>query len=124
MLCGYLLHKIYGFIQVIMVLEDDFSETIESLIVVDEKLEDVIKMPLFYDSPEIRTIVQNALDEVKICRVIVRKAASRFVERSAGEYIPIESDMTLAEEIVYEFNVLKESAEQQENKQPVMEVIR
>lgn len=77
---------LYRFAKIIMVLEDDFSDAIESLNDVEATLEKILGMRLFFDSKEVQLVVQEALAEVKTSRMSVNRLIQRFLERSKQKY--------------------------------------
>ena len=74
------------FAKIIMVLEDDFSDAVESLNDVEATLEKILGMRLFFDSKEVQLVVQEALAEVKTSRLSVNRLIQRFLERSKQKY--------------------------------------
>jgi|SRR3970282_974648 len=77
---------LFRFAKIIMVLEDDFSDAIESLNDVEATLEKILGMRLFFDSKEVQLVVQEALAEVKTSRLSVNRLIQRFLERSKQKY--------------------------------------
>jgi len=50
-------------------------------------LEAIIKTPLFFDSPEIKIAVNEAIENVKICQTATQKLVQNFTQRSKQRYI-------------------------------------
>lgn len=84
--CRYL----YKFANIILVFEEDLSETIEALNECEESLEHVVSLRLFFENEQVRPILETAKNEVSICRVKVRQMAQRFIERSKQQYVVYE----------------------------------
>lgn len=88
----FLLYKVYNLASIIMVCEDDYSDCIDSLLQVEQKLTAVIEMPIFFENEEIRGIVNKAIEEVMLSRGVVVRAAEKFVEKSENKYITYEAE--------------------------------
>lgn len=82
-------YYIWKFVNIIMILEDDFSDAIEGLSTVEKALEKILGMQLFFDSKEVKLVVQEALTEVKTGRMAVNRLIQKFVERSKQKYVVI-----------------------------------
>jgi len=83
---GFALFYLWRFATIIMLLEDDFSDAIEGLSTVEEALEKILKMQLFFDSKEVKLVVQEAMSEVKASRLAVNRLVQKLVERSKQKY--------------------------------------
>ena len=73
--------------KIIFVLEDDLAEAIEIHERTVSVLETIIKTPLFFDSPEIKIAVNEAIENVKICQTATQKLVQNFTQRSKQRYI-------------------------------------
>lgn len=73
--------------KIIFVLEDDLAEAIEIHERTVSVLEAIIKTPLFFDSPEIKIAVNEALENVKVCQTATQKLVKNFTQRSKQRYI-------------------------------------
>lgn len=90
---GFSLFYLWRFANIILLLEDDFSDAIEGLSAVEEALEKILKMQLFFDSKEVKLAVQEALSEVKSGRMTVNRLVQKLVERSKNKYtVVVEED--------------------------------
>lgn len=83
---------LWKFAKIIMVFEDDISDTIRTLNEVENTVKNVLEMEIFYDSPEVRLEVDKILDEVKFCRVEVARLIDRFTARSKQQYYFVEEE--------------------------------
>ena len=108
LVCWYYLFK---FVRTIMAFEDNHSdaieeyyETIDALLLIEEKLDGVIAMPIFFENEELRGIIDSAKRETQMSRVVVRHCAEKFVRRTKETKISYEE---LYEEI--------ESQQQEDN---------
>lgn len=88
------LYYMIKFLRIIMILEDDFSESIESLEKVENSIGKILSMQLFFDSKEVKVAVQETLMEVKICRMTVNNLIQKFTERSKQKYIRDDEEST------------------------------
>lgn len=86
------------FLKMIMSFEDilsdaaeDFDETIDTLIAVEESLDKVIQMPIFFENLEIRTVVDSAKNETKLSRVFVRKCIEKLIKKSKERSILVKT---------------------------------
>lgn len=75
-----------------MVFEDDISDTINALNDVEDTISNVLKMQIFYDSPDVRKEVDKILEEVKVCRLSVNGLIERFTARSKQQYYFLEQE--------------------------------
>lgn len=78
---------LYRWTNIILMLEEDLSEAAE----VHERsvgmFDKIINMPLFFDSPEVRPILEEALNDVKVCRMATQKLVNTFTARSKRKYV-------------------------------------
>ena len=75
-----------------MICEDDYNVAIDSLIEAEERLGGIVEIPLFFDSPEVKALVDEAIEEVQMARIEITKAAERFVARSNQKYILVHEE--------------------------------
>jgi hypothetical protein len=80
---------LWKFAQIILVFEDDLSTAINNLNDVEDKMMAIIKMQMFFDSPEVKQKMDAVLDQVKICRVEIQAIIQRFTERSKQQYTTV-----------------------------------
>jgi len=73
--------------KIIFVLEDDLGEAIEVHERTVAVLEGIIKAPMFFDSPEIKAAVGEAIENVKVCQTATHKLIQNFTQRSKQRYI-------------------------------------
>jgi hypothetical protein len=71
---------------VILVFEDDLSECIEALNDVDDSMETVLQMQMFFDSPEVQAAVTEILENIRMSRLRVQHVAERFTKRSKRRF--------------------------------------
>lgn len=85
------------FAKIIMILEDDFSDAVDSLGDVETQLEKILGMQMFFDSPEVKLVVQEAMSKVKESRTTVNKLVQKFVQRSKSKYNVIVEEESVEE---------------------------
>ncbi len=77
--------------KIIFMFEDDLAETIQvherSMTTFDK----ILKMPLFFDSPEVRSVLTEALEDIKMCKLATQKVITNFTRRSKQKYIRVEN---------------------------------
>ena len=84
---GVSVYFMIKFAMIIMVCEDDYSSVIDMLLQTQDSLDGILEMNLFFESPEVRESVEGAIEEVKLCRIEVTRAAERFVQKSNNKYV-------------------------------------
>lgn len=89
---GFSIRYLIKFSRIIMVFEDDISDTINALNDVEDTISNVLKMQIFYDSPDVRKEVDKILEEVKVCRLSVNGLIERFTARSKQQYYFLEQE--------------------------------
>lgn len=89
---GFSVYYLVKFSRIIMVFEDDISDTIAVLNEVEDTINNVLQMQIFYDSPDVRKEVDKILEEVRICRVKIFGMIERFTARSKQQYYFIDEN--------------------------------
>jgi len=80
---------LWRFASIILILENDFSETTEVLQEAEKAIEDCLVLPMFFDSPQVQQATINALEGVKAAKVAVAKMVVKFTQRSKQKYIEV-----------------------------------
>ena len=83
---------IWKFSKIIMVFEDDISDTVGTLNDVEDAIDNVLKMEIFFESTEVRKEVEKILDEVRYCRMSINGMVKRFTSRSKQNYYFVEPE--------------------------------
>ena len=86
-LLGVVIFYAVRWAKIIFMLEDDLAEAIDIHDRTVSALETIIKTPLFFDSPEIKIAVNEAIENVKICQTATQKLVQNFTQRSKQRYI-------------------------------------
>lgn len=89
---GFAVYYLWRFSRIIMLLEDDFSDAIEGLELIEQSLQKILGMQLFFDSKEVKLIVQEAMGEVKTGRIAVNRLIQKFVDRSKQKYVVVQEE--------------------------------
>ena len=85
--CVFLIKRLYEILTIIAIFEDDISASIEAHAKAQESLDGILSLNLFFDSPEVRPVVQEAIEQIKISRYEITTCAERFVQRSNQKYV-------------------------------------
>jgi hypothetical protein len=93
----------FKFVRIILSLEDvysdvlgDYDETIDALVVVDESLDKIINMPIFFDNPEIRGVIDKAKTDTTVSRLIIRKLTEKFIKKTKEKNLLVKAAETVA----------------------------
>lgn len=78
--------------KIIMVLEDELSQTIDAFENVEQSLEGFLALKLYFDNQELQAAVVEAKDDVTMAKVSVSRLIERFVEFSKEKYVVEEVD--------------------------------
>jgi hypothetical protein len=108
-LLGVACFYLYRFVMIIMILEDDFSQVIDSLNNVENSVNGVLEMKMFFDTPEVQHLVRGVMDSVRMAKFDLNTMIKKFVDRSKQKYIIIEED-----EEQEELAMLRKQAEDRE----------
>ena len=96
--CGFMGYQLYKFAKIIMVFEDDLQDASEAAELASSTLENLLKKPMFFDSPEVKKEVEESMEAVRYMQLQLHSVATRFTERSKQKYMSIEEDNTVAKE--------------------------
>jgi hypothetical protein len=83
----YVTYKAYHWARIVMIVEDDFSDAIQTLNDTEETMNKLLSMQLFFDSPEVKMMVEASLSEVKMAKFEVNKVTQKFVQKSKQKYV-------------------------------------
>lgn len=83
----YVTYKAYHWARIVMVVEDDLSDAIQTLNDTEETMNKLLSMQLFFDSPEVKMMVEACLSEVKMAKFEVNKVTQKFVQKSKQKYV-------------------------------------
>lgn len=87
---AFLCWKLYVALTIIAVFESDLSDNINVLDNVEQAIEGVIQIKMFFESKEIQMLVKEVMDNVKLAKLQVGKVSKRFTDRSKNKYYLIE----------------------------------
>lgn len=76
--------------KIILLLEDDITEAIEVHEQATETLTKILTMQLFFDSQEVKMIVAEAMEDIKMAKISLQKVIKNFTARSKQNYIKYE----------------------------------
>jgi hypothetical protein len=86
--CFYLVR----FARIIFSIEDHLEVALNTFLSVQESLENLLQMKLFFDSKEVKQAADEALSEVKLSRVAVTSLINDFTKFSKQKYITTRTD--------------------------------
>jgi len=66
----------YKFARIIMKVEDSISDSLDVLDERYEKISKILEIPLFYDSPQVRQVV----DDIRVCRDTILITAKKIAD--------------------------------------------
>ena len=75
------------FANIVLVLETDLSEAIEVHERSVETFDKILGMQLFFDSPDVRPILIEAQNDIKMCKFVTQKIIQKFIQRSKQKYV-------------------------------------
>lgn len=97
---GFAVYFLWKFAKIIMVFEDDISETLDALGTVENAIVGILQMQLFFDSPEVKKAVQSVLEEVKLCRAVINQTIGKFTARSKQTYVLVRDENSSEEQMI------------------------
>jgi hypothetical protein len=90
---GFALFYLYRFATYIIVIEEDLSDALEIFERSTETIEDILtNNKLIADSPEGRAMLNEILDDMKVCRASTVKVIDKFTKLSKQKYIQLIED--------------------------------
>ena len=86
---GVLSFYLWKFAKIIIILEDDLGNAIQSLEEVETSMQNIIDMKLYFDTPEVQQLVSHVMDSVKLSKFSVNKMIKNFTDRSKQKFIMV-----------------------------------
>ena len=83
---------LWRFARIILILENDFSEATEVLQNAENSLEEVLAVPMFFDSPEIQKAALEGMDTIRTAKLAFAGLIRKFTQRSRQKYIEVLDD--------------------------------
>lgn len=80
------------FARIIFLIEDNLENALETLNAIDESLKGLLEMKLFFDSKEVKYVVDQALSSVRLSKVAIVSLINDFTRLSKEKYITVRSD--------------------------------
>ncbi len=72
-----------------MVFEDDLGKAINALNELEESVDNVLELKLFFDDVKLVAIVSEVMDSIKIARFYINQIIKNFTWRSKQKYVEI-----------------------------------
>jgi hypothetical protein len=82
----------FRFAKIIFLVEDDLSVSLETLDQCVESFDKILSMKLFFDSPDVRPVLTEAMYEIKTSKLAVQNIIAKFTEKSKQKYVRLELD--------------------------------
>jgi hypothetical protein len=80
---------LWKFARIILILENDFSDATETLQNAEQTLNACLKLPMFFDSPQVQRATMEALDEIRTSKIAIAGLIRKFTQRSKQKYIEV-----------------------------------
>ena len=84
---GFVTFHAIRWARIIFILEDDLAEAIEVHERTAKALEEILKTPMFFDNPQVKAAVDEAMENVKMCQTATHKLIQNFTQRSKQRYV-------------------------------------
>jgi len=78
------------FARIILAVQETLEEAIQNFEKAEQALKGLLEMQLFFDAPEVRFVTKNALVDVNLALVAVRKSIRNFTKLSKQQYEMVE----------------------------------
>lgn len=89
---GFAVFYLIRFARIIFSIEDLFEKALDTLSGVDEALDGLLNMKLFFDSKEVKLAVDQALNGTKLSRMAVQQLINDFTRLSKEKYLMVKND--------------------------------
>jgi hypothetical protein len=80
---------LWRFANIILLLENDFSDAVEVFQNAEENLESCLSQPMFFDSPQVQMATMEALIGVRASKVAIGKLVHKFTLRSKQKFVDV-----------------------------------
>lgn len=87
------IYYLLRFARIIFVVEDNLSDSVESLERCLKTFEKILNMKLFFDSAEVRPILEEAINDIKTSKLIVAGIVKKFTAQSKQKYVRVEEEV-------------------------------
>lgn len=87
---GFVTYHAVRWARIIFILEDDLTEALEVHERTAATLEAMLKIPMFFDSPEVKKTVDESMQNVKLCLLATQRVVMHFTQRSKQRYVRID----------------------------------
>lgn len=83
----FISYHAYRWARIIFSLEEKYSVALAVLERTDKTFGDILKMQIFFDSPSIRNVVLEAMEDIKSSKVAIGDIITTLVQHSKKKYI-------------------------------------
>lgn len=88
-LLGTSLFFLWKFIRIIWILENDLGQATQALEEVNESMQNIIEMKLYFDTPEVQGLVSHVMENVRMAQFSVNKMIGNFTDRSKQKFVMV-----------------------------------
>lgn len=88
-LLGVACFYLWKFSKIIMVLENDLGQATQALEEVEELMQQIIDMKLYFDTPEVQQLVAHVMESVRMAKFAVNMMIKNFTDRSKQKFIMV-----------------------------------
>lgn len=88
----YLLWKITILAKIIFIFEDDLTDFSNNLISIQERLEEVTKIRILMEHPQMSPFLVETLDEIKYCRFLILQSIQKTKKLLVRNYTRISNN--------------------------------
>lgn len=100
-LLGVTCFYLYRFVTYIIIIENDLSEAVDVFNRSKEMMEKMLAPnTLFADSPEARRMLNECLDDIKMCKLATQTVVDKFTRLSKKKYIQVIEAGRKEEEVI------------------------
>lgn len=94
MLAGiiFLTYYLFRFINYIFIFENSLEDAIETFNNSAKTLDEISKINLFFESPELRPILEKVKGDIAMCKISTQKIVQKFTALSKQKYVIIEEE--------------------------------
>lgn len=85
-LCLVEAYYLFKFSRIILAIEDDLADAIETFENTQKSIEKILKMQLFFESKEVKYVVEQTLQGIKISQMALVQLINNFTKLSRQKY--------------------------------------
>jgi len=86
------LFYLWRFTRIIMILENDLGGATQALEEVNQSMQNIIDMKLYFDTPEVQELVSGVMENVRMAQFSVNSMIGHFTDRSKQKFVLLVED--------------------------------